>query len=77
GRYEDAYLLNEDLINEFKKIKGYTQIALCFLRKGLLQKKLAIHDVTDYIEKAYFIAEIFDDTSLKKQLIEFEKNFNK
>ncbi|MBK3493963.1 hypothetical protein JFL43_03635 [Viridibacillus sp. YIM B01967] len=65
---EEAYKLNEELIEDFKEQKTYVQIALCYLRKGLIQDKLAIQNKENYIEIAESIAILFDDRNLREQL---------
>ncbi|MFJ7970989.1 helix-turn-helix domain-containing protein [Psychrobacillus sp. NPDC096389] len=75
-----AYQLNEELIVAFKEEKAYVQIALTYLRKGLLQKKIAMEDEVDFVEKAFEIATVLDDEKLhiqleteRKQILDFIK----
>lgn len=74
GHYEDAFKYNEELIEEFLEQKTYVQIALCYLRKGLIQEKLLMKNNIDYIQKAESIVTLFNDTTLKNQL-EIEKSY--
>lgn len=75
-----AYQINEELIVAFKEEKAYVQIALTYLRKGLLQKKLEMEDEIDFIEKSFVIATVLDDEKLhiqleteRKQILDFIK----
>lgn len=68
GYLENAYKINEEIIQDFKKQKSYVQIALCYIRKGCLEKQLDIFSEKDYIQQAYSIADTLEDENLKRQL---------
>ncbi|MGE7935178.1 hypothetical protein [Viridibacillus arvi] len=67
-QFVKAYNINEELILDFKEQKTYVQMALCFLRKGLLQEKLAIQDTKNFVVYAESIALLLEDEDLQKQL---------
>ncbi|MGX9135857.1 hypothetical protein ACWV26_16065 [Rummeliibacillus sp. JY-2-4R] len=71
---EEAYKINEELIEDFKKEKAYFHISLCYLRKGLLQGSLGIVDKINYIEQANQVSIFFNDNQLQKHL-EYESQY--
>ncbi|WP_227395957.1 Rgg/GadR/MutR family transcriptional regulator [Jeotgalibacillus aurantiacus] len=63
-----ANSLNEDVLTDLKEQKAYPQIALCYIRKGLLENLLNKSNGDKAINKAFDIAEVMEDENLKVQL---------
>ncbi|WP_033541803.1 helix-turn-helix domain-containing protein [Planococcus sp. CAU13] len=65
--FEEAFLLNEEVIEEAKELKSYMQISLSYLRKGLLLEQRSSQS-NSFIEQAFEIARLVDDHALIDQL---------
>lgn len=67
NRVKEAFIVNEEVIQEAKELKVYIQIAISLLRKGIMfennpdQSKL-------HVEKAFQISELLEDPMLNLQL---------
>lgn len=65
--FEDAFLVNEEVIKEAKELKSYMQISLSYLRKGILLEQRLSHS-DSFIVQAFEIARLIDDQALIDQL---------
>ncbi|MFC4713425.1 helix-turn-helix domain-containing protein [Planococcus dechangensis] len=69
NRIEEAKSLNEEVLHTFKEKKLYTQVALCKLRKGLIELHLnKTESSKGLLENAYLIAEVLNDKELTMKL---------
>lgn len=65
--FEQAFLLNEEVIEEAKELKSYMQISLSYLRKGLLLEQSSSQS-NSFTIQAFEIAKLIEDHVLINQL---------
>lgn len=76
-RIEEAKSLNEEVLNTFREKKLYTQIALCTLRKSMIELHLSTGVSSEESrENAYRIAEVLKDAELTGKLKQEEHYIN-
>lgn len=75
--YEEAHSLNEETLEEIREQNAYRQVALSYLRKGIISQRLNKSNSEVFVRKAFDIAQVMEDENLKRQLEEEENLFNK
>lgn len=76
-RIEEADSLNEEVLNTFRDRKFYTQIALCTLRKSMIELHLNNGAFSkELLANAYLIAEVLNDVELEEKLKQEEHYIN-
>ncbi|TFD94346.1 helix-turn-helix domain-containing protein [Jeotgalibacillus sp. R-1-5s-1] len=68
--FDEAYSLNEETLEELKEQKAYAQIAVSYLRKGIIGQILSKSESDVFIQKAFEIARVMEDEHLTHQLEE-------
>lgn len=68
-RIEEAQKLNDEILKVFRERKFYTQIALCTLRKSMIELHLNNENYSkELLSSAYLIAHALNDTNLSEKL---------
>lgn len=76
-KIKEAMYLNEEVLNTFKEKKLYTQIALCTLRKSMIEQYSNEEVLAkETLKSAYLIAEALNDTALTVSLKKEELYIN-
>lgn len=76
GKLEEAFLINEEVIDSAKELKSYMQISLSYLRKGILLETV-FNQKSDYSKQALEIAGLLEDFGLQNQLTREEQYLKK
>ena len=68
-RIEEAQKLNDEILKVFRERKFYTQIALCTLRKSMIELHLNNENYSkELLSSAHLIAHALNDTNLSEKL---------
>ncbi|WP_313891961.1 hypothetical protein [Psychrobacillus sp.] len=69
NKLQEANLLNEKLITEFKELAAYNLMTCCYARKHFLSNQLNQPIEINYLQKAYSICDALDNDVLKQKII--------
>lgn len=73
NRVKEAFIVNEEVIQEAKELRVYIQIAISLLRKGIMLENSS-NQSKIHVEKAFQISELLEDPMLNEQL-KNERNY--